>query len=265
MASAVYVGVDIGKSSHYALAVDAAGKPIYQTGAVNDEVALRKLVDWAREHEATVVVDQPGGGAALLLKLCWRSEVRIGYLHGLAMARAREFYAGESKTDPKDAFVLADVARAHPNRVVWLEPSSEALAHLELLCGYDADLRADANRVTNRPKLSTPPSEQFTQRRPPPGGHRLDDLPLHGGLRWRSERMRDMNTTHALNMALEALRVQLLEVQFWTGVEQTTPWALQDKPRRNKAARRAVAQSASIALEDRRSNVHGCVGFRGRS
>jgi hypothetical protein len=33
---------------------------------------------------------------------------------------------------------------------VWLEPSSEALAHLELLCGYDADLRADANRLTNR-------------------------------------------------------------------------------------------------------------------
>ena len=59
-----------------------------------------------------------------------------------------------------------------------------------------------------------------------------------------------MNTTDALNMALEALRVELLEVQFWTGVEQTTPWALQDKPRRNKAARRAVAQSASIALED---------------
>src|SRR5207253_2984441 len=29
--------------------------------------------------------------------------VQIGYLHGLAMARARDFYAGESKTDPKDA------------------------------------------------------------------------------------------------------------------------------------------------------------------
>lgn len=150
MESAVYLGVDIGKSGHYALAVDAAGKPIYQTGVPNDEAALRKLVDWAKEHQATLVVDQPGGAAALLLKLCWQSEVRIGYLHGLAMARARDFYAGESKTDPKDAFVLADVARAHPSRVVWLEPSSEALAHLELLCGYDADLRADANRLTNR-------------------------------------------------------------------------------------------------------------------
>jgi transposase len=150
MESAVYLGVDIGKSGHYAVAVDAVGKPVYQTSVVNDEMALRKLVDWAKERQASVVVDQPGGAAALLLKLCWQSEVRIGYLHGLAMARAREFYAGESKTDPKDAFVLADVARAHPTRVVWLEPSSEALAHLELLCGYDADLRADANRITNR-------------------------------------------------------------------------------------------------------------------
>jgi hypothetical protein len=66
------------------------------------------------------------------------------------MARAREFYAGAGKTDPKDAIVLADIARAHPSRVVWLEPTSEALAHLELLCGYDADLRGDANRLSNR-------------------------------------------------------------------------------------------------------------------
>jgi len=150
MDTAVYLGVDIGKSGHYALAVDAAGKPIYQTAVPNDEAALHKLVKWAHQHQAGLVVDQPGGAAALLLRLCWQSEVRIGYLHGLAMARARDFYAGESKTDPKDAFVLADVARAHPNRIVWLESSSEALAHLELLCGYDADLRGDANRLTNR-------------------------------------------------------------------------------------------------------------------
>src|SRR5258708_33855487 len=66
------------------------------------------------------------------------------------MGGALDLHADESKIDPKDAFVLADVARAHPSRVVWLEPSSEALAHLELLCGYDADLRGDANRLTNR-------------------------------------------------------------------------------------------------------------------
>jgi transposase len=150
MDTGTFLGVDIGKRGHYALAVDAVGQVIYQAAVANDEVALRKLVVWAHEHQARVVVDQPGGAAALLLRLCWQFEVRIGYLHGLAMARAREFYAGESKTDPKDAFVLADVARAHPSRIVWLEQTSDALAQLELLCGYDADLRGDANRLTNR-------------------------------------------------------------------------------------------------------------------
>src|SRR5919197_6310407 len=145
-----FLGVDIGKSGHYALAVDATGKVIHQTAVTNDEAALQKVVDWAKAHQATVVVDQPGGAAALLLRLCWQAEVRIAYLHGLAMARARDFYAGEAKTDPKDAFVLADVARAHPSRLVWLTETSEARAQLELLCGYDADLRADTNRLTNR-------------------------------------------------------------------------------------------------------------------
>jgi transposase len=146
----ISLGVDIGKSAHYAVAVDRDGRTIYSIPVVNEESALRLLVLWAKAHQASVIVDQPGGTAAMLLKLCWDAKIPLGYLPGLAMARARDFYAGESKTDPKDAFVLADVARAHPRRVVWLTETSDARVHLELLSGYDADLRADANRLTNR-------------------------------------------------------------------------------------------------------------------
>jgi transposase len=150
VAPRIFVGVDIGKASHFAVGVDAAGETVHRRAVDNDEVGLGDLIRWAVEHGAALVVDQPGGAAALLLRLCWDAGVVVGYLHGTAMARARDFYAGEGKTDPKDAFVLADVARAHPRRVVWLEPTDEARARLELLCGYDADLRADANRLTNR-------------------------------------------------------------------------------------------------------------------
>ncbi|MDQ6674170.1 MAG: IS110 family transposase [Chloroflexota bacterium] len=146
----ISLGVDIGKSAHYAVAVDRDGETVYSTPVANDESALRLLVLWAKAHQAAVIVDQPGGTAALLLQLCWDVKIPLGYVPGLAMARARDFYAGESKTDPKDAFVLADVARAHPRRVVWLSETSGTRAQLELLSGYDADLRADANRVTNR-------------------------------------------------------------------------------------------------------------------
>ena len=146
----IFLGVDIGKSAHYAVAVDRDGQTVYSTPVANEESALRLLVLWARARQAAVIVDQPGGTAAVLLKLCWDATVGIGYVPGLAMARAREFYAGDSKTDPKDAFVLADIARAHPSRVVWLQETSAARAQLELLSGYDADLRGDANRLTNR-------------------------------------------------------------------------------------------------------------------
>src|ERR1700760_572740 len=146
----IFLGVDIGKSAHYAAAVDRDGQTVYSKPVANEESALRLLVLWARAHQAAVIVDQPGGTAALLLKLCWAATIGIGYVPGLAMARARDFYAGDSKTDPKDAFVLADVGRAHPGRVVWLEETSAARAQLELLNGYDADLRGDVNRLTNR-------------------------------------------------------------------------------------------------------------------
>jgi len=146
----IFLGVDIGKSAHYAVAVDRDGRTVYSKPVANEESALRLLVLWARAHQAAVIVDQPGGTAALLLKLCWDATISIGYVSGLAMARARDFYAGEAKTDPKDAFVLADVARAHPNRVVWLRETSGARVQLELLNGFDADLREDANRLTNR-------------------------------------------------------------------------------------------------------------------
>jgi transposase len=146
----VFLGVDIGKTAHYAVAVDRDGQTVYSKPVANQESALRLLVLWARAHQAVIIVDQPGGTAALLLKLCWDATIGIGYVPGLAMARARDFYAGEGKTDPKDAFVLADVARAHPNRVVWLRETSAARVQLELLNGHDSDLREDANRLTNR-------------------------------------------------------------------------------------------------------------------
>src|SRR5579884_2664653 len=73
MNAGVFLGVDIGKHGHYALAVDATGKVIHQLAVANDEAALRQLVHWAKAHRASVVVDQPGGAAALLLRLCWQA------------------------------------------------------------------------------------------------------------------------------------------------------------------------------------------------
>lgn len=152
-ARAVFLGIDVGKTAHYGVAVDARGAVVRQWRIGNDEPSLQRAVRWAKQRNAAVIVDQLGGLATLLLRLCWDHAVPTAYLHGSAMAHARDFYAGEGKSDPKDAFVLADVARAHPKRVAWLEPTPEAHAELALLCSFDADLTADINRLTNRLRM----------------------------------------------------------------------------------------------------------------
>ena len=41
--------------------------------------------------------------------------VRVAYLPGLAMRRLVDLHAGESKTDARDAYVIADAARTLPH------------------------------------------------------------------------------------------------------------------------------------------------------
>lgn len=144
------VGVDVGRTAHYAVGLDDDGKRLLGRAVTNRQRDIDELMSWAAEHGDSVVVDQPNGGAAALIQACWDNQVPVGYLHGLAMARARDFYEGEAKTDPKDAFVIADVARTHPSRIVALTPVPQERARIELLCGRDEDLRADIVRATNR-------------------------------------------------------------------------------------------------------------------
>ena len=50
------------------------------------------------------------------------------------MSRAGDLYAGSAKTDPRDAWVLADYARRNPDRLVWTEIGDELLARLRGAC-----------------------------------------------------------------------------------------------------------------------------------
>jgi len=145
-----FYGVDIGKFAHHAVCVDETGSQLESRPLANTQPDIDDLVGRVSEAGGSVIVDQPKGGAALLIQACWDKGIPVGYLHGFAMARARGFYEGESKTDPKDAFVLADIARSHPSRIVWIQPLPEERAKLEVLVGYDEDMRADVNRQSNR-------------------------------------------------------------------------------------------------------------------
>lgn len=149
-AEKVFVGVDMGKEAHYAQVVGPGGD-VFDRPVPNDETAIRELVADAAEHGVPVlVIDQPSSMAQLLLVVARDLGVRVAYVTGLQMRRAADLYAGSAKTDPRDAWVLADYARRNADRLTWLDVSDDLMVELRVLNGRDVDLAHDGSRAASR-------------------------------------------------------------------------------------------------------------------
>jgi Transposase len=73
-----WAGVDAGKEFHWAHVLDASGRELLSRKVENDEAQLLMLIDeaLALAEEVIWALDQPGGGAALLLALLCGSETK---------------------------------------------------------------------------------------------------------------------------------------------------------------------------------------------
>lgn len=94
-----WVGVDVGKGFHWAVGIDADGEVLFSHRVENDEDDLAELVGEAAAsatgEDPTWAVDQPGGGAALLLAVLWGCGQRVLFVPGIAVDRARDGMRGE--------------------------------------------------------------------------------------------------------------------------------------------------------------------------
>ena len=148
----VWVGLDVGKSEHFADVLDNDGERLFARAVANGQADLEALLDRAALHGTPgLVIDQPGSIAQLALAVAARRGVPVAYVPGLVMRRAADLYPGEAKTDRRDAYILADTGRTRRKQVHWLDAGSdELLGALRVLNGFDIDLAADATRLANR-------------------------------------------------------------------------------------------------------------------
>mgnify|MGYP001648663063 FL=1 len=147
----VFIGVDVGKGQHHAVALDRNGKRLYNKALPNDEARLRALLAELRAHgQILFVVDQPATIGALPVTVARAEGVLVAYLPGLAMRRIADLHAGEAKTDARDAAIIADAARTMPHTLRTLRIDDEQLAELNMLCGFDDDLSAQVTQTSNR-------------------------------------------------------------------------------------------------------------------
>jgi transposase len=78
----------------------------------------------------------------------WEREQRVLYIPGLTVERSRDTYPGESKTEARDAHVIADQARMRPD-LEELTAGEGELAELQILLARRRDLVTDQTRTIN--------------------------------------------------------------------------------------------------------------------
>ena len=121
------LGIDVGKFSHWACLVDRSGEVLLSRPVPNSEGDLDALLSSAPEGTA-VVVDQVRNIGALAISRARAAGLEVAYLPGTAAHGASRLFAGDAKTDERDALVIAKTALGIPDA---LRPVPEPDARLE--------------------------------------------------------------------------------------------------------------------------------------
>ena len=136
----IVIGLDIGKSAHWACVVMREGELLASGPIPNRENAI----DWlyAQYPGALVVVDQVRNIGSLALSRAKLAGMPRAYLPGLAAHDASKLFAGDTKTDERDAAVIARTALGVPDSLSGVPGRGEALEAAEQLAaeGIDAEV-----------------------------------------------------------------------------------------------------------------------------
>ena len=147
----IWVGIDVGKAAHHACAVDAAGKAVFSGPVPNGQAAIEALIVRADAASREVVwaLDMTSGVAGLLLALLVDGRREVRYVPGRLVNRMAGAFAGEGKSDAKDAKTIAETARLRGDLSLITAPD-EVVADLQVLTALREDLMADWVRGVNR-------------------------------------------------------------------------------------------------------------------
>jgi Transposase len=147
----MWVGIDVGKTSHHACAVDETGEVVWTQKLVNEQRAIEQVIDRAHQSAERVrwAIDLTSPMALMLITVLLGGKQSVVYVPGRVVNTMTHAFRGEGKTDAKDARVIAETARMRSDLREVTMPD-ELVVELSQLTGYRADLMADWVRGVNR-------------------------------------------------------------------------------------------------------------------
>lgn len=142
------IGLDVGKLSHWACVATRDGEILLSAPVANREGDLDSL--FGRFPDALVVVDQSRNIGALALARAKAAGMSAAYLPGLAAHGAARLFAGDAKTDERDAMVIAKTALGIPDALLPVRDPGPTVAAARALAAQRNFLNCENTRSKNR-------------------------------------------------------------------------------------------------------------------
>jgi len=146
-----WIGVDIGKDFHWALAIDETGLELLSRRVENEQPDVERLIAEAEALERELVwgVDMSHGPVVLLVALLLAADQKVVFVPGLMVNRCRGAFVGPNKTDALDARVIAENVRIR-NGLSTFGARDDSLVVMRMLVERRKDLVADRTRAITR-------------------------------------------------------------------------------------------------------------------
>ena len=173
------LGLDVGKSSHWACLVTGDGEIAYNSPVANSEGDLDRL--FSRVDRGTlVVVDQVRNIGALAIRRARMAGLDVAYLPGIAAHGAARLFAGDAKTDERDAMVIAKTALGIPDALLPIPRDDARLGAARSMASQRDHMVTCATRDKNRLRSilleSCPPFEALADLSDPRWVNMLEKL-----------------------------------------------------------------------------------------
>lgn len=147
----VFIGIDVGKTNHYLVALDETGDDIYHREfGQSEKQTLSVLAQFKGFDEVLVALDQPHNIGALVVRCAQSLGYEVAFLPSKTMRKYAEARNITSKTDKVDAYVIAQCAYKDPELLRAVVQPDEHKALLRTLKKRDRDLADDKTKTINR-------------------------------------------------------------------------------------------------------------------
>ena len=143
------LGLDVGKFSHWACHVSRTGEILASAPVANIERDLDMLFSQVGAG-TLVVVDQVRNIGSLAISRARMQGLPVAYLPGIAAHEASKLFAGDAKTDERDAAVIAKTALGIPDSLLPVPKHDEVLEAARSMAAQRSHMVACSTRDKNR-------------------------------------------------------------------------------------------------------------------